>query len=189
MKKFLAMAAIAALAVSMLAGPASAHDDGADVGTFNGEAFVGENNVECKEDGTDTISGQGLGLPVVDGVRSGHYQLTTVVNMLGHGLADLKICGDLEPVNSIGAACGMSQSTTGQGQSVLQSNGDVIALSNVTWAATVGGTLPTTGDFASADHGSGTLVSIVQAQGGAGCVDAAGAQKFTVVGVTALISE
>lgn len=192
MKKIVLLAAVAALFVSMLAVPASAHP--VDVGVFGpGTADVGK--TPCG------AGGGGLGLPNLNGKKNAYYGFNTPVTSAGHGAGNLNICGRLENVlgnvaDGLGAWCGMSKAHSGVGTLKDGAGAVHFNLSQVGWKATAGGTLPVMGKYAGhvGNSVTGTLYAIVQAQGGAGCVnkngngsDKGGAVQFTVVGAAAFV--
>lgn len=195
MKKIFAVAALAALALAMFAGPAAA--DGPDAGVYQGFADVGrtfalkaDNTSTCDSTGNGTVQGNGLNFPAPVGPANvnGTWKLsTTTQQSVLHGAGSLTICGYLrpEPTTGLGASCGVSQGYGGQGRSVnagLVHGGGVIQLSNVGWVTSAGGTLPTVGDTST----GGKLISITQAQGGSACLNADGAKQFAVVGAFAI---
>lgn len=170
MKKFLAMAAVAALAVAMLALPASAAET--DVGVFTGTATVAED-----------AGPNGLHLPSAT-PHTGSWSLSTTVDTLLHGSGlTLNASGKLSPVAGVGAACGVSNGHSGTGSLT-----GGITLSDIGWVTSAGGTLPVTGHYVgSAATDSGPFVAVTQAQGGAACANAGGATSFTVVGAAAFL--
>jgi hypothetical protein len=154
--RLIAVLAVAALSVMALAVPAAAHQG---VGVFTGTATVTP-----------------LGLPIIDGNgETGTWELHTTVTGTQSGALDAK--GNLGPaLGVLGAACGSSSGSDGAGTFGHDS------LSNLGWVATAGGTLPVTGNW----NTTGTVVAVVQAQGGAACASNS-ADSFTVVGVAALL--
>ena len=124
--------------------------------------------------GTAKVS-PGLHLPGATTV-SGTWEIDVAVTGVPVS-GDLVADGDLGPIAGVlGAACGASSGTSGDGTFAHHT------LSDLGWAATAGGTLPVTGNY-----DGGTVVAVVQAQGGAACVSDAGAEEFQVVGVAALV--
>ncbi|MGH2379269.1 MAG: hypothetical protein ACRDGT_12445 [Candidatus Limnocylindria bacterium] len=92
--------------------------------------------------------------------------------------------GTLGASNGVGPYCGMSSGAGGgnsEPSSVTNSLGDVYTLTTIGWPATAGGTLPVSGTWTRPDGATGTLTAIVQAQGGAACATT-GATTFRVVG-------
>lgn len=187
MKKFIAVLSFAALAMAALALPAAAAND-VDAGVLSGQARVGKASV-CAE-----ADDQGIGLPVLNGVKTGTWALdTTQPGLLGvapgavvsatQGLGDLNACGALGAVAGIGAACGMSHGHSGSGD-VDMDNGEHVALSNVGWAATAGGTLPVAGRATPDGKSDVQLLAVVQAQGGAGCISKDGDDASKTGGAT-----
>lgn len=196
MKKIVLLAAVAALFVGMLGAPASAHPD--EAGVFTGTAAVGKSG-SCAQDGTGSVSGAGLGFPVLaENGKTGYWTLNTVITGLVHGTlatGQLRSCGLLAPTAGlIGAACGVSEGHSGKGTVALGGT-DHISLTNLGWITSAGGTLPVTGNTTDAGtkNKNGTVVALTQAQGGAACATKSGsgagktggATEFTVVGVFA----
>lgn len=210
-RRFGIAAVVSALAMlfSMIGvGPAAASHDGADAGVFQGTATVGDSwNVNCdlndpqSADDADA-TGQGIWLPGfqngtagntsnVTGNIQGTYDFGTVIQTLGHGTGELHACGELDGAqNTVGAACGSSRS---DGVALVTDDDSAHEVeADYTWEATAGGTLPITGTWSDTAGNSGTLVSVVQAQGGQDCFPAPvgsgnGAQNFQVVGVALLL--
>lgn len=168
MKKIVLLAAVAALFVGMLAGPASAHAV-SDAAVFKGTATLTP----------------GLLLPPAGG--TGTWEFTAPATWattntpgacvsVNHGSCSISVKGDLGPnAANVGASCGMSKGENGEG--TYAGTHDV---SNVGWETSAGGTIVLT----SGDIDGVPIVGLVQAQGGAGCVSG-GASTFNVVGVVA----
>lgn len=174
MKKILMLAAVVAM-LAAIAGPASA----ADVAVFNGTANVGTSfNTACDASGAAVATGKGLYLPLIND-HSGTFSLHTTSWTATAG-SGLDVCGTLAPgASTLGASCG---SSSGSGQGQIQGGP---AIDSIGWPQSAGGTLPVVGSA-----GGQTVVGVVQAQGGAGCVEmkpADGATEFVVVGVAALV--
>jgi len=208
MKKIFAAVALAALALAMLAGPAAAHD--ADAGVFQGTAAVGRAFTQvpdgnggfrssCDDEGNGVVDANTNGLyfpaPIGEASVFGVWTLktSTQVGVL-HGTGALQICGLLrpEPNTGLGAACGISQGHSGRGKIVSVGAAHPAAttyLRNVGWITSAGGTLPTNGDIITGPGGAriGTLIGVTQAQGGAACLETAGAKSFATVGASALL--
>jgi hypothetical protein len=159
--RLIASLAIAVVAVAAMALPAAAVADNSDVGAFTGVANVTP-----------------LGLPGTSPV-TGSWSLVTTLTSAVAGAGTLNASGGLSPVANIGAACGMSHGHSGSGTAGAYN------LSNLGWVATAGGTLPVTGHYTVAG-GSGPVVAIVQAQGGANCASNS-ANSFQVAGVFAAL--
>lgn len=172
MKKIIGLLAAVAMMVAMVAGPAAADPNEVDAGTFTGTATVSQG-------GACGSGAQGLGLPAPNQNINGSWELDTRVSAIVHGPGDLFACGKLTSVAGVGAACGMSKGYDGDGD-VNFDSGDHIALDDLTWKVSVGGTLLVIGEVS--DHAVGTIIAAVQAQGGAGCVAAGGARDFVVAG-------
>jgi len=174
MKKILGLVAMVAMLVVM-AVPASA-----EVGVFSGNALVAQGAGDC-----GVGNGSGLGLPALNQNKNGSFQLiTSTLADAPRGLGILDVCGDLTSVAGIGAACGMSKGYNGEGTVTFAAS--TVDLTDVGWKLSAGGTLPVIGH---ADDGtvSGTLVSLVQAQGAGPCLNKA-AVNFTVAGVYAILT-
>lgn len=182
------------LALAMLLGlaamPAAANTGaGAHAGVFQGDASVGKGAAECNNDGTGSVSGGGIGLPIVHGLKTAHWRIDvgTAVDV-PNGVGSGQLCGDLNatPVDpSLGASCVSTSGANGQGK-VSFANGD-IWVTNLGWITTVGGTFVVTGNAAGA-KGKTTdqLRAVVQALDElvvVGCVlkDKANTQTFRVV--------
>lgn len=210
------MGCVLLFVVGMLAVPAAADvtDNGSVV--INGTATVGKNfKVACGNDGKGEPQGKGLVFPSPINTskapgKTAVYRLSTVVTMLT--LADagksgqLNVCGNIGPaVNAagvqVGAACGASSSTGGQGKLDVI-GGRKYRVYNVGWISAVGGTLPITGNIRKIDNLTdknplkveGTIGGVVQAIGGIECTETKcgdpkfcthpndGATSFTVLG-------
>ena len=153
------IALLAVVALSVMAVPASA-DPG--VGVLNGNAAIST----------------GLGIPGVHNGASGTWHLTGTV--IGSASGSVDIIGTLGAnAAGIGAGCGMSSGANGAGTAVGHN------VSNVGWVSSAGGTIPATGDYSG--HGSGTVLALVQAQGGAANCANGAANNFTVIGAVALV--
>jgi hypothetical protein len=157
--RLIAVLAVTALSVMALVVPASASPG---VGVFTGDATTSP-----------------LGLPVVHGLNvTGTWSLsTTVTGMESGGLNADGLLGPVSPT-PVGASCGLSQGHSGSG--TFNDN----TLSNLGWRSSAGGVLPVTGDWSDAS-GSGDVVALVYASGGAACLTNS-ATTFKVVGVAAL---
>lgn len=205
-RKILALVAAIGMTLGLMALPAAAHHEDADLGFYQGVAQVAQGDfVEvdgvstCDDTGQgepDTDNEDGLFLPEPIGPSNvtGTWRLSTdSVTSALHGDGALDACGYLKPEQvttlGLGAACGISEGYDGIGQ--LHFDDVSYQLSNVGWAPTsAGGTLPVTGDWDEiGGPASGTFANIVQAQGGADCAGADGAKEFTVVGVAAFVTQ
>lgn len=148
------IALLAVVALAVMAVPASAHPS---VNVLQGNAEVTP-----------------LGLPPSS--VTGTWHLTGTLTGGESGTVDVK--GALGPnAAQIGASCGMSQGTAGNGTASGHS------VENVGWITSAGGTIPATGTHS----GGNPLIAIVQAQGGAANCLSGQANNFVVVGAVALL--
>lgn len=195
MKRETAIALLVMLTVALSnIAPVAAHP--ADVGLFQGTATVGKAGL-CNQDGGAAISGAGLGLPIINGVKQAYWALETTVQSLELGAVTLAACGYLDPIElhvannnlpAVGASCGASKSHGGRGRI-----GDHYRFDRFTSKSTAAGTQAYYGVLV--DNGDvGNIFAVVQAQGGAACLTKSGtdgsktggATAFQVVGVYGL---
>lgn len=165
MKKIILLAAVAALFVSMLAVPASANK-ASDTGvTVSAAATVGKVAGNC-----DNIlpSGGGIGLPGLHDGKKAYYDFRGTTQSPNNGLGTIRACGQIDPVQGVGAACGMSAGNNGTGQVVFPSK--TVTLSGVGWDASAGSVFVVTGNASSNTGKTGALYAIVSAKG-ANCGD------------------
>lgn len=213
--KHILLMIVATLMLGLLVAPASANKvkdkDGQpggvkDAGTFSGVAKVGKFRSFCEHDGDSDVHGPGIGTPD-DPTKNAYYELeTTVDSAFKPGAPDgaLKVCGRLTKMVSsagggVGAACGASKGWDGKGTvDWLEPGKPTVWLKNLVWKASVGGTLPVTGEAnqefeedESKEKGKPDfIVATVQAQGAAPCLTktgtkhnkSGGATDFIVVG-------
>lgn len=197
-KRILALVAAVAMMLGLMVLPASA---GAGVGVFNGVASVGQTAGACSKAGPNTNpSGAGLGLPGPNQNINGFWRLVAVDALvlvqsnMPNTVTDggLDVCGKLTDVAGVGAACGMSKGYAGVGH-IFSDNANttpIIGLNDVGWKVSAGGTLPVIGRTNTAGNKAakvGTLISIVQAQGGAACANPGGSNSFVVTGVAVVV--
>lgn len=173
MKKIVLLAAAVAMLAAM-AVPASATE----IGVFQGDAKVGVTG-PCT-----SPSGNGIFLPGLGLDSKAYWQLTTVVQGTLNG--PLNACGELGQIKGVNPACGISSGSKGTGTFAGRD------LYDLGWTTSAGGTLPVTGHWSDASGNSGSVVALVQAQGGQECAPPPvgggnGATSFTVAGVAVLI--
>jgi len=188
-----------AMLVAMVALPAGAATGlGNHVGVFEGAASVGKLDATCANDGQGSVSGGGLGLPVVHEEKPlAHWRIDVgnavdIPWLVGSG----QLCGDLEeldpPLNlGLGASCVTTKGSDGKGK-VAFDDGDIV-VSGLSWTATVGGTFVVQGKATGLLKKAPTndIVAVVQALDQlvvVGCVlkDKTQTQTFNVVAVYAI---
>lgn len=196
-------ALLLAVAVALPGGSVLADPLDNQLAVFTGTVAVGENG-DCQHNGQASVSGNGLRFPFLGDGKEGSkpygpfqvetgkefwFELATTVVSTVNGTGSLVVCGRVTPGElGIGAACGWSQIDDGRGKAAFAAvTYKLHAISGVA----VGGTIPIDGLYHRVDSSKarqslgGSLHGLVQAQGGAPCVESkpsAGATSFSVVG-------
>lgn len=183
MKKIMFAVVAAVLAIGMLAGPAFA----AAVGVVQGA--TAEVSKGADANGCADGSGGGIGLPLVNDGKKAYYDFS------GSGIGStggvpaafsVAVCGQIDPVAGIGAACGMSSGRNGDGS---VTGGITATLTDLGWPASAGSAFVVTGDAGAA----GGVLALVSAKNvGTQCVDKSetsksGSMNFLVDIVVALV--
>jgi hypothetical protein len=161
-----------AMVLSVFALPALASTSvGPDAGLFQGIAQVGKTGT-CDTNGEGTISGGGIGLPVLNGDKDARYRIDSPpdsVFSLSYGFGALRLCGELDsPLGTpLGASCAATRGHGGQGRGAFpnfDSPVQEIWLQNLGWDVTAGGTFAVTADVGGTSGKTGEkLYAVVQA--------------------------
>lgn len=185
MKKAVFAVVSAFLALALVAGPVAANPD-SDAGVVvNATAVVskGFNNVTEHGVAMTCANGTGgpIGIPVVNGPKKAYYDFKVVppipplpavgVSLNGGTITGMHVCGQIDPVAGVGAACGMSAGRNGNGwadTSGIAGTPD-IRFNGLGWQASAGSLFLVTGGAtgASKTAKSGVL-ALVSAKGVAG---------------------
>lgn len=198
---------LAVAVMGVFALPASAATSTvSDAGVFVGTADVGKGASTCAADGSGSVSGGGIGLPVVQ-PKTAAYRIDAApgaVTSVQHGAGSLKLCGTLVAplstasmgtTNAVGASCAATEGNGGQGKATFTSA--AVWLKNLGWPATAGGTFVVTADAAGASgKATNKLAAVVQALSDTvvvGCLnkgvlnDKSNVQPFTVVAAYTIV--
>lgn len=178
-----------------------------DAGVFVGTADVGKGASSCAADGSGSVSGGGIGLPVLQ-PKTASYRIDAApgaVTSASHGAGSLKLCGTLVAplstlsmgtTDAVGASCAATEGNGGKGKATFAGPVE-IWLKNLGWPATAGGTFVVTADAAGASgKATNKLAAVVQALSDTvvvGCLnkgvlnDKSNIQPFTVVAAYAIV--
>jgi len=167
-KRTIGLLTVALFALGLLAGPASAARV-AEVGVINGQAQVGKTG-SCDDQGGGSVSGAGLGLPVVTGKKNAVYKFEGATVLSAPNLQGLAtVCGYLQDVASkvvpgVGAACGASKSWGGRGW-IRYDNGEDAYINKLGWKVSAGTAFPITANVYDSKGSKlgGTLVGVARA--------------------------
>lgn len=207
LSRLIVLALAVAMAVGATALPASANKvpnkgpagPSKDIGTIDGTAAVGKDIDVCPNNGAGTVSGGGLGFPVISPTKNAWFTLKTnfptvptdgVRSIYNSDVGNVSICGRLNPTLSkvplpgqvkpgIGASCGLSKAYGGKGVITYTTGGKPdVWLTDVGWKNSAATMLPVVGRaHVGGDPGTGKnkpgtrdyLIAVVNAQGGAAC--------------------
>lgn len=206
-KRVLAVFMLVVWVLGILAAPAAAQRNA----WFTGTMVAGKYATYCDHDGTADVSGAGIGVPVLNGLKRGIWSLSTSGGGLsvfnfpdkpnpGISTGHLNACGRLAPAGSrvaggVGAACGMSKGYHGKGRFHLTggpATGDVYSLHDLTWKLTAAGSLAFTasgqpGTMDKYESGADLVTGTIQAQGGFPCLQKSGSAESKTGGAQTFV--